>query len=216
MPRLSAEQEKLRVKEMFNFDASILNSAGISDGLVLGIDEVGRGPVAGPVCAGGVVLPKNTFIEGLNDSKKITPNKREKIARIIKEVALYSYVSFVDSKVIDKVGIVGALKQAFSEVIKTCDVINIGVDVVLLDGNPLNLDKREKSVIKGDAKSAAIASASIIAKVARDEYMDKSSSEYPNYNWIKNKGYGTKEHLQAIENYGLSPLHRRSFLSKYI
>lgn len=216
MPRLSAEQEKLRVKEMFDFDASILNSAEAVDGLVLGIDEVGRGPVAGPVCAGGVVLPKNTFIEGLNDSKKISPNKREKIAIKIKDVALFSYVSFVDSNTIDEIGIVGALKKAFSEVIEACDTAKISVDIVLLDGNPLNLDKREINIIKGDAKSAAIASASIIAKVARDEYMDKSSSEYPNYNWIKNKGYGTKEHLQAIENYGLSPIHRRSFLSKYI
>lgn len=216
MPRLNLEQEKLRVKEMFDFDASMLKSAGISDGLVLGIDEVGRGPVAGPVCAGGVVLPKNSFIEGLNDSKKIAPAKREKIASIIKEKALFSYFSFVPAKYIDEAGIVPALRRAFMEVIEACDAANIDAKAILLDGVQMDLDEREINVIKGDAKSAAIASASIIAKVARDEYMDKMSADFPEYNWIKNKGYGTKEHLQAIETSGLTPLHRRSFLSKYI
>lgn len=216
MPRLNLEQEKLLVKEMFDFDTSMLEGVCKPDGLVLGLDEVGRGPVAGPVCAGGVVLPKNTFIEGLNDSKKIAPSKREKIASIIYEIALFSYVSFVPAKYIDEAGIVPALRRAFSEVIEACDTANIGVDVVLLDGNPLNLDKREINIIKGDAKSAAIASASIIAKVARDKYMDEMSEDYPEYNWVKNKGYGTKEHLQAIGMQGLTPLHRKSFLSKYI
>lgn len=216
MPRLNLEQEKLRVKEMFDFDASMLKSLDLQGGLVLGIDEVGRGPVAGPVCAGGVVLPKNTFIEGLNDSKKIAPAKREKIGSIIKETALFSYVSFVPAKYIDEAGIVPALRRAFMEVIEACDAANIATDAILLDGMPMNLDEREINVIKGDAKSAAIASASIIAKVARDKYMDKMSADYPEYNWIKNKGYGTKEHLQAIEGFGLTPLHRRSFLSKYI
>lgn len=216
MPRLNLEQEKLRIKEMFNFDTLMLKSAGISDGLVLGIDEVGRGPVAGPVCAGGVVLPKNSFIEGLNDSKKISPVKREKISKIIKETALFTYVSFMPAKYIDEAGIVPALRSAFMEVIKACGAANIDVKAILLDGMSMNLDEREINVIKGDAKSAAIASASIIAKVTRDEYMDKMSADYPEYNWIKNKGYGTKEHLQAIKTSGLTPLHRRSFLSKYI
>lgn len=216
MPRLSQEQEELRVKEMFDFDISMLEGVCKPDGLVLGIDEVGRGPVAGPVCAGGVVLPKNTFIESLNDSKKIAAAKREKIASIIKETALFSYVSFVPALFIDEAGIVPALRRAFMDVIKACDNSNIAVEAILLDGVPMGLDEREINVVKGDAKSAAIASASIIAKVARDKYMDEMSRDFPEYNWIKNKGYGTKEHLQAIGMRGLTPLHRKSFLGKYI
>lgn len=216
MPRLTKEQDIARVKDMFTFDSEFLQTSKNPNGVILGIDEVGRGPVAGPVCAGGVVFARDAFVKGLNDSKKLSPKKRESVAQNICEVALFHTVKYCSSEIIDEIGIAEALRSVFRAVIDECEHMGFDISMVLLDGNATNIDPREVNVIKGDAKSAAIAAASVVAKVERDAYMDKLSSRYPIYHFEKNKGYGTKEHLQAITTSGICLEHRITFLTKYI
>ena len=214
--RLAAEHaEAERLEGMYGFERGIADSRGAH--VWVGIDEVGRGPVAGPLAAGAVVLCADTRIAGLNDSKQVSPDVRERIAEQVKEESLAWSVVFVDNGFIDDHGMTASLKRAFSEAISRVEESladrGLRIDLVLLDGNPLGFDPREVNVIKGDAKCASIAAASIVAKVERDRLMAEYAQDYPQYAWDANKGYGTAEHMRAIEEYGMSPLHRQSFLT---
>jgi ribonuclease HII len=180
-------------------------------GYAVGLDEVGRGPVAGPLAVGAVVLPDEPHIEGLNDSKQLTPAKREEIARIVKDVAVAWDIEYIEPHFIDENGMTVSLRTAFTRAIKAIEDGGVEVRAVLLDGNPLHLDPREKNLVKGDAKCAPIAAASIIAKVDRDALMSSYATEYPEYGFELNKGYASPEHIEAIKAHGLTPLHRASF-----
>ena len=213
----SQKAEAARLKLLYTYEADLAREAGVT--CWVGIDEVGRGPVAGPLAAGAVVLDPETRIPGLNDSKQLTPEARERIALQVKEEALAWAVSFVDNEYIDAHGIVASLKKAFSEALAQVEESLVGrgmqVGLVLLDGNPIGFDPREHNVVKGDAKCASIAAASIVAKVERDALMVRLAADYPQYGWDANKGYASEEHMKAIERYGLSPLHRMSFCTSF-
>lgn len=175
---------------------------------IAGVDEVGRGPFAGPVVASCVILPEDYYLEGITDSKKLSKKKREYFYDIIKRDALAIKTIFIDNEVIDKINILEATKMAMTKAIKE---ISIKPDVVLIDAVKLNLDIETISIIKGDLKSITISAASIIAKVERDNYMSKMHELYPVYDFLHNAGYGTKKHIEALEKYGTCPLHRLSY-----
>ncbi len=177
--------------------------------LVCGADEAGRGPLAGPVYAAAVIFEKGTVIEGLDDSKKLTEKKREYYFDIIKEKALCYSIASVDSETIDKMNILQATYLAFRTAIEN---LSIKPQIALIDGNRIGeLPCEYELIVKGDAKSQSIAAASILAKVSRDRYMMEMDEKYPEYNFKKHKAYGTKEHYEALEKYGASPIHRKSF-----
>ena len=216
MPRLTREQDEARVRALFAFDEQIgIEFAGNNNAVILGIDEVGRGPVAGPLAAGGVVWEAPTYIQYLNDSKKITEKRRPVVAQVIESKAKFACVEFISAKEIDEIGIVSALKKAFKVVITDCESAGIIPDVILIDGNEIDVDTRVKTVVKGDAKSASIAAASVIAKVRRDNFMRDLAREFPEFGWESNKGYGTKAHLDAIMEHGMNEQHRKSFLKSF-
>lgn len=183
-----------------------LNICGID--YIAGIDEVGRGPLVGPVVCACVVLPKDFELEGLTDSKKLSPKKRDIFYDIIKEKALGIGIGIIDEKRIDEINIYQATKEGMKQALK-----NVGckVEHVLIDAMPLELDIPSTSIIKGDAKSITIAAASVIAKVTRDRMMDELDLKYPMYGFKRHKGYPTKEHLQALEKYGIIDNHRKSY-----
>ena len=180
---------------------------------ICGIDEAGRGPLAGPVVVAGVIMPKDSMIEGVNDSKKVSEKKREKLYDLILEEAISYSVSIIDKDVIDEINILNATKQGVTEVVEG---LQVKPDLILVDalthintkGIPYD------SIIKGDAKCYNIAAASIIAKVTRDRIMRQWDEIYPQYGFVAHKGYGTAKHIQAIKEYGLTPIHRRSFTKK--
>ena len=173
-----------------------------------GVDEVGRGPLIGSVVAACVVLPKDFVLEGLTDSKKLSEKKRDMFYDIIMENAIAVGIGIVDEKEIDRVNIYEATKVAMKEAIKNT---NIKLDHVLIDAMPLDIDVDTTSIIKGDAKSISIAAASVIAKVTRDRMMYDLDKKYPMYDLASNKGYGTKKHIEAIKEYGITKYHRLSF-----
>ena len=176
---------------------------------IAGVDEVGRGPLAGPVVVAAVILPLNLRIKGINDSKKLSLKKRNELYKIILNEALAVNVSFIDERVIDEINIYEATKKGMLEAISG---LKIKPEHVLIDAMPLReLAIAHTSIIHGDALSASIGSASIIAKVTRDEYMDKMDIKYPNYGFKHHKGYCTIEHLEALEKYGPCEIHRKSF-----
>lgn len=176
---------------------------------IAGVDEVGRGPLAGPVVVAAVILPLNLRIKGINDSKKLSLKKRNELYKIILNEALAVNVSFIDECVIDEINIYEATKKGMLEAISG---LKIKPEHVLIDAMPLReLAIPHTSIIHGDALSASIGAASIIAKVTRDEYMDKMDIKYPNYGFKHHKGYCTKEHLEALEKYGPCEIHRKSF-----
>lgn len=181
--------------------------------LVCGVDEAGRGPLAGPVCAAAVIL--NEEIEGLNDSKKLSEKKREALFDEIKEKALSYSIAFASVEEIEEHNILNATYLAMNRAI---DGLNVKADFALIDGNrvPAGISVPCETVVKGDAKSCSIAAASILAKVTRDRLMLEENKKYPEYNFKKHKGYGTKEHTDAILKYGMSPIHRPSFLKKLL
>ncbi len=182
---------------------------------VCGVDEAGRGPLAGPVCAAAVILPENCEIEGLNDSKKLSEKKREQLFDIIKEKAVDYCIALGSVEEIEEYNILEATFIAMNRAINGLD---IKPDYALIDGNrvPKGIKIQSETVVKGDAKSASIAAASILAKVTRDRLMEEYDKEYPQYNFKKHKGYGTKEHTNLILKYGVSPVHRPSFLKKLL
>ena len=176
--------------------------------LVAGVDEVGRGPLIGPVVACACILPVNYYHKDIKDSKKLSEKKREEMYKIIKENALAIGLGIVSEKVIDEVNIYEATKIAMKEAIKN---LNITPEHVLIDAMKLELNIPSTSIIKGDAKSESIAAASIIAKVTRDHMLDEMDKEYPMYDLKNNKGYGTKKHLEALQTYGPCKYHRVSY-----
>ncbi len=182
---------------------------------ICGIDEAGRGPLAGPVVVGAVILPKDSFIEGVNDSKKVSEKKREKIyEQIISEAISYG-VGIVDQKTIDEINILNATKLGLKLAIEQ---MKVKPDLILVDALN-NMDTcgiSYKSVIKGDAKHYSIAAASIIAKVTRDRIMQQWDEIYPVYGFAKHKGYGTAAHIQAIKENGPCMLHRQSFIKNFV
>ncbi len=182
--------------------------------VVCGVDEAGRGPLCGPVCAAAVVLPTGFEIEGINDSKKLTEKKREKLFDVITENAIAYSIVMVDAKTIDEINILQATFKAMRTAVET---LSVKADIALIDGNGKpGLSIEERPIVKGDAKSVSIAAASILAKVSRDRYMLKMDEEYPQYMFAKHKGYGTKLHYEMIAEHGICPEHRRSFLKKNI
>ena len=180
---------------------------------VCGIDEAGRGPLAGPVFAAAVILPENCVIEGLNDSKKISEKKREALFDVIKEKAVSYCIASVDEKIIDEINILQATYLAMKKAVEGLDV---PADYALIDGNrmpPIEIDG--ETVVKGDAKSPSIAAASILAKVSRDRFMLELDEKYPQYKFSQHKGYGTKLHYEMLTEHGVSDCHRMSFLKSF-
>lgn len=212
--RLEAQRaESERLKGLYEFEESLL---GDRAGLIVGLDEVGRGSVAGPLAVGAVVLERDSVIEGLNDSKKISPEHRTEIAARIKACCRAWTVVYIEPAEIDRDGMTLSLKRAFTQALKAIDDKVDGVELVLVDGNPLHIDSREINVIKGDGRCATIAAASIVAKTERDALMVDQASEYPQYGLDVNKGYASPQHIEAIREYGISDIHRASFCRSFM
>ncbi|WP_347131523.1 ribonuclease HII [Streptococcus thermophilus] len=197
--------EEERLETLLNYEKS-LYARGIE--LIAGVDEVGRGPLAGPVVAAAVILPKLCKIKGLNDSKKIPKSKHEAIYNQVMKEAVAVGIGIKDNYVIDDVNIYEATKLAMIEAIEK---LNPQPEHLLIDAMNLDLPIEQTSIIKGDANSLSIAAASIVAKVTRDKMMADYEQEFPGYAFAKNAGYGTKEHLSGIDKFGITPIHRRSF-----
>ena len=183
-----------------------LNKKGIT--LIAGVDEVGRGPLIGPVVAAAVILPKNFELEGLTDSKKLSEKKREKFFEIIKKEAISIGIGVISEKRIDEINIYEATKEAMYEAINN---LNPKPEHILIDAMKLDLDVPSTSIIKGDLLSISISAASVIAKVTRDHMLYDLDKEYPMYDLKNNKGYGTKKHIEAIKQYGITKYHRLSY-----
>ena len=179
--------------------------------LLCGVDEAGRGPLCGPVCCAAVVLRDDFVCEEINDSKKISEKKREKLFDVIIENAVSYSIIFVEPKTIDEINILNASLLGMKQAVKS---LNLTPDLVIVDGNkvPPEMDVETKAVVKGDAKSLSIAAASILAKVSRDRYMEKLHEQYPQYRLDKHKGYPTKLHYELLAEYGIQDFYRRSFL----
>ena len=176
--------------------------------LIAGVDEVGRGPLIGPVVAAAVILPQKFKLEGLTDSKKLSEKKREEFYKVIKEEAIAIGIGVIDEKRIDEINIYEATKEAMYEAINN---LNIKPEHILIDAMRLDLDIPSTSIIKGDLLSISISAASVIAKVTRDHMLYDIDKEYPMYDLKNNKGYGTKKHMEAIKKYGITKYHRLSY-----
>ena len=206
------EKEELRLKELKKIEEELYNSGA---NLICGIDEAGRGPLAGPVVVAAAIMPRDSMIEGVNDSKKVSEKKREKLYDLITDEAIAYGVGIIDQKEIDRINILNATKEGLTMAVKE---LNPKPDLIIVDA----LSKIDtegipyKSIIKGDAKCYSIACASIIAKVTRDRIMRQWDEVYPQYGFIKHKGYGTAAHISAIKEYGLCPLHRLSFVKNIV
>lgn len=212
MPKkLTAEEEQARLYEMQSIERE---KRGAGYKYIAGVDEAGRGPLAGAVYAAAVILPEDVFIEGLNDSKKLSEKKREALFDVICEKAVAYSIASVDEKRIDEINILNATFEAMN---KAINGLKIQPDYVLIDGNRIKgTDIPHETVVKGDAKSVSIAAASILAKVSRDRYITEAAKTYPEYGFEKHKGYGTAAHNEAILKYGACPIHRKTFLKKLL
>ena len=179
---------------------------------ICGVDEAGRGPLAGPVYAAAVILPRNLEIEGLNDSKKLTEKRRDEIFDIIVDKALAYGIAFATVEEIEQYNILNATFMAMNRAIEK---LSIKPQLALIDGNQsAGIELSNRTIIGGDGKCASIAAASILAKVSRDRYMIEIGEKYPQYSFKKHKGYGTKVHFECLRKYGISEIHRKSFLKK--
>ena len=206
------EKEEARLNELKKIENEIyLNGTN----LIAGIDEAGRGPLAGPVVVSCVILDKNSMIEGVNDSKKISENKREKLYEIITKEAISYGVGIVMQDEIDEINILQATKKALTKAISS---MKIKPNLILVDAltGIDTLGIPYMSIIKGDAKCYSIGAASIIAKVTRDRIMREWDKVYPEYGFGSHKGYGTSKHIEAIKKYGICPIHRKSFVKNFI
>lgn len=201
-----AEEERLEA--MLSYEKALYKKGYQA---IAGIDEVGRGPLAGPVVAACVILPKYCKIKGLNDSKKIPKAKHETIYQAVKEKALAIGIGIIDNQLIDEVNIYEATKLAMLEAIKQLEGQLTQPDYLLIDAMTLDIAIPQQSIIKGDANSLSIAAASIVAKVTRDQMMANYDRIFPGYGFAKNSGYGTKEHLDGLRTHGITPIHRKSF-----
>lgn len=197
--------EDLRLEQMLRYEKE-LYQAGYQT--IAGIDEVGRGPLAGPVVAAAVILPPECKIKGLNDSKKIPKKKHMAIYQAIMDQALAIGIGIMDNTVIDQVNIYEATKLAMKEALSK---LSLKPDYLLIDAMKLDVEIPQESIIKGDANSLSIAAASIVAKVTRDKLMADYDKEFPGYDFTQNAGYGTKSHLQGLERNGVTPIHRKTF-----
>ena len=204
-----SEIEKKRLDRLYAFERDLYEQGACA---VAGVDEVGRGPVAGPVSVGACILTNQPMIEFLNDSKKVTEKRRMKVAAELKALGVPYAIEHIAPEIIDEIGIVAALQTAMRRAVEALPIMP---DTVLLDGNPLNLGMNEISVVKGDAKIACISAASILAKVERDELMKRYDDLYPEYGFASNKGYASASHIAAIKSCGLSPIHRVSFCQNF-
>ena len=203
------EDELLRIENMKKYERQYDTYS-----YICGIDEVGRGPLAGPVCAGAVILPKDAEILYINDSKQLSEKKREELYKEIMDVAVCAKTAFVSPEVIDDINILQATFCAMREAISS---LQIKPDLLLNDAVTIpEVEIKQVPIIKGDAKSVSIAAASIVAKVERDHLMEKYDELYPEYGFAKNKGYGSKEHIEAIKKYGPCPIHRSTFIKNLI
>ena len=202
----------LCLKDNYRYERDLRNK-GIK--LIAGVDEVGRGPLVGPVVAACVILPEEFSLEGLTDSKKLSEKRREEFYDKIMDQAIAVGVGIISEKIIDEVNIYEATKLAMKEAISD---MNIVPEHILIDAMPLDLDIPTTSIIKGDLKSITISAASVIAKVTRDRMLDELGKKYPMYDFKSNKGYPTKKHLDAIDEYGILDEHRKSYgpVSNYI
>ena len=197
--------ENLRLEKMLTYEKDLYKQ-GLT--LIAGVDEVGRGPLAGPVVAAAVILPQGCKIKGLNDSKKIPKKKHLEVFQAVQNQALSIGIGIIDNQVIDQVNIYEATKLAMKEAISQ---LSLQPEHLLIDAMKLDLPISQTSIIKGDANSLSIAAASIIAKVTRDELMKDYDSQFPGYDFSANAGYGTARHLEGIEKQGITPIHRLSF-----
>lgn len=205
------EKELDRLKQMLKIEEDLYDRGY---NFVCGVDEAGRGPLCGPVVAAAVILPKGECIEGVNDSKKLTEKKREVLYNEIIKKAIAYGIGMSEVSVIEEVNILNATKIAMKEAIEN---LKVKPDFVLIDGNQnINIDIDSQTVVSGDSKSESIAAASILAKVTRDRLLIQYDKKYPEYGFAKHKGYGTKAHIEAIGKYGLTPIHRKSFCTKFI
>lgn len=203
-------KENERLFEMSIFERELYESGCKYIG---GADEVGRGPLAGPVAACIVILPEGFTYPGIDDSKKVSKKNRETLSEIIMENAIDYAIGVVGEKAIDETNILRATKRAMS---KAYNLLSVKPDILLVDAIEIpDIESRQKSIIHGDAKSISIAAASIVAKVYRDKLMDELHEKYPQYGFDKNKGYGSKEHIEAIQKYGPSPVHRKTFIRSF-
>ncbi len=204
------------MKENINFDWLEYEKRAIKLGYkaVCGVDEAGRGPLAGPVCAAAVILPEGLILDGVNDSKKLTEKKREALFDVVKDNAVSYSISFATVEEIEEINILNATLLAMKRAVEGLD---IPADFAYIDGNKTpDLAIPSEYIIKGDAKSMSVAAASILAKVARDRLMLSFANEYPEYGFEKHKGYGTKLHTDMIKEYGPTPIHRISFLKNIL
>ena len=202
------EQRLIKIKEL----EKDLYSKGFKK--ICGIDEAGRGPLAGPVVVAGVIMPEDSMIEGINDSKKVTEKRREKLYDIIKEEAISYSIAVIDHNVIDEINILNATKQGVTDVV---DGLDVKPDLIIVDALT-HINTRGipyEPIVKGDAKCYNIAAASILAKVTRDRIMRQWDEIYPQYGFSSHKGYGTAKHISAIKEYGLCPIQRRTFTKHF-
>ncbi|MCX7710389.1 MAG: ribonuclease HII [Clostridia bacterium] len=208
--REDQDREYIRLSKMMKYE----NEAYKKEyRYIAGIDEAGRGPLAGPVVAAAVILPKDCYLEGLNDSKQISAKQRDLLFDQIKEVAVSYGIGIIDEKCIDEINILEATKLAMLEAIKQ---LNPTPDFLLIDSVKLNQALISyKAMDKGDSLSVSIAAASVLAKVTRDRMIEEADKLYPEYGFAKHKGYGTKDHIEAIRKFGLSPIHRISFTKNF-
>ena len=206
------EKELERLTKIKEIEKDLYNK-GFNN--ICGIDEAGRGPLAGPVVVAGVIMPKDSMIEGINDSKKVSEKKREKLYDLIIEEAISYSVAIIEQDVIDYINILNATKEGVTKVV---DGLDVKPDLIIIDALD-HINTRGipyEPIIKGDAKCYNIAAASILAKVTRDRIMREWDEVYPQYGFVQHKGYGTAKHIQAIKEYGLTPIHRRSFTKKFV
>ena len=202
-------EQQQKLKDKWN-EMTIYEKKAWNEGyqFIAGVDEVGRGPLVGPVVAAAVILPQDFILLGLDDSKKISETKRESYYEQIMSQAIAVGVGIIHNNIIDEINIYEATKKAMLEALKQ---LQVAADYVLIDAMTLPLHVPQQSIIKGDAKSVSISAASVVAKVTRDRMMNEYDQQYPQYGFKKNMGYGTKEHLEGLKNYGITPWHRLSF-----
>ena len=210
--RLKKQQERL--KEMKARETELHRQGYVN---IAGVDEVGRGPLAGPVVAAAVVLPEDFDVLGIDDSKKLSEKRREELFDVILEKAVAWGIGMADHSTIDEINILQATKLAMKDAIADLSGKLEGIDYVIFDAVKINdLKLPQEAVIKGDSKILAVAAASIVAKVTRDRMMVAYAEEYPSYGFEKNKGYGTKQHYEGIARQGICPIHRKTFLKKVL
>lgn len=208
--RRMLESEKDRLCNMQKFEKQVYEKGF---GPPAGIDEAGRGPLAGPVVAAAVILPEDYMVCGLNDSKKVSEKKREALSEIIKRDAVAYHIASADNEMIDREGILNCVRNIMTRCVKALEPVP---GYLLIDAVTLDVDMSQAGIIKGDSRSVSIAAASILAKVHRDAIMRGYDEEYPGYGFSRNKGYGTNEHITALKKHGPTKIHRRSFIKNIV